>query len=190
MEKALRQTPWEQVTHLLGNRPDGSSWRISYFDAIRLVEDGTAHFHITRANLQVELIVVNNAWGYKCLRPIDDAKSEVLLSLPTPNELDLPSTPTYRSPPEGLREMTIDVAEAMAQMIKSLVETHGFELPIHVAVVSMDGRFVCGTYFFNTDGERCFDIAVGTSKEHWRAPITLVFVESKTGKAWMARAQG
>ena len=86
VEKTLRLTPWELVTYLLGNTPDGSCWRMKYFDAIRLVEEGTAHFYIMRTGLRIELIVVNNAWGYKCLRARDDAMSEVLLSLPTPNE--------------------------------------------------------------------------------------------------------
>jgi hypothetical protein len=59
---------------------------MTYYDAIRLVEEGMAHFHIVRAGLRIELIVVNNAWGYKCLRAKDDAATEVLLSLPAPNE--------------------------------------------------------------------------------------------------------
>ena len=86
VEKTLRLTPWEFVTHLLGNTPDGSRWRMVYFDAIRLVEEGIARFYIMRAGRPIELIVVNNAWGCKCLRTKDDAMSEVLLSLPTPNE--------------------------------------------------------------------------------------------------------
>jgi hypothetical protein len=86
VEKTLRFTAWELVTYLLGNTPDGNSWRMTYYDAIRLVEEGKAHFYIMRAGLPIELIVVNNAWGYKCLRATDDATSEVLLSLPTPSE--------------------------------------------------------------------------------------------------------
>jgi hypothetical protein len=86
VEKTLRLTPWELVTHLFGSTPDGGSWRMTYFDAIRLVEDGTASFYVTRGSLRIELIVVNNAWGYKCLRAKDYATSEVLLSLPNPNE--------------------------------------------------------------------------------------------------------
>src|SRR3984893_5024270 len=73
VEKSLRLTSWELVTHLLGNRSDGSSWRMTCYDAIRLAEEGIARFYIMRAGLRVELIVVNNAWGYKCLRAEDDA---------------------------------------------------------------------------------------------------------------------
>src|ERR1700730_18404932 len=68
VEKSLRLTSWELVTHLLGDKPDGSGWRMTYCDAIRLVEEGTARFYIMRAGHPIELIVVNNAWGYKCLR--------------------------------------------------------------------------------------------------------------------------
>lgn len=56
---------------------------MTYFDAIRLVEEGTAHFYIIRAGLRMELTIVNNAWGYKCLRTKDAPATEILLSLPT-----------------------------------------------------------------------------------------------------------
>src|SRR5450759_3179549 len=93
VEKTLRSTPWELVTHLLGNTPNSSNWRITYFDAIRLVEQGMAHFYITRAGLPIELIVVKNAWGYKCLRAKDGATTEILLSLPTASDGTLISCP-------------------------------------------------------------------------------------------------
>src|ERR1700694_416390 len=51
VEKSLRLTSWELVTHLLGNRSDGSSWRMTYYDAIRLAEEGIARFYIMRAGL-------------------------------------------------------------------------------------------------------------------------------------------
>jgi len=86
VEKTLRLTPWEYVTDLLGNRPDGSKWRMTYLDAIRLVEDGAARFYIVRAGRRVELIIVNNTSGYKCLRAKEDPAIEVLLTLPTPDE--------------------------------------------------------------------------------------------------------
>lgn len=54
-EKTLRLTPWELVTHVLGNTPAGSSWRLTYFDAIRLVEAGTAHFCIMRSGLPIRV---------------------------------------------------------------------------------------------------------------------------------------
>jgi hypothetical protein len=74
---------------------------MTYFDAIRLVEDGTASFYITRGGLRIELIVVNNAWGYKCLRARDDATTEVLLSLPTSIKSEW-STPARESPPDSM----------------------------------------------------------------------------------------
>jgi hypothetical protein len=59
---------------------------MTYYDAIRLVEEGIAHFYVMRGGLPAELMVVKNACGYKCLRAKDDATTEILLSLPTPDE--------------------------------------------------------------------------------------------------------
>jgi hypothetical protein len=84
VEKTLRLTPWERVTHLSGNTSDGHLWRMSYYDAIRQVEEGTALFYIQRDGIRILLTVVKNAWGYKCLRTEDDRENEVLLCLPTP----------------------------------------------------------------------------------------------------------
>jgi hypothetical protein len=59
---------------------------MTYFDAIRLAEEGIAHFYIMRGGVLIELIAVNKAWAHKCLRARDDASAEILLSLPCPNE--------------------------------------------------------------------------------------------------------
>jgi hypothetical protein len=86
VEKTLRLTPWELVTHLLGSKPDGSTWRMTYYEAVRRAEAGTAHFYIMRGGVAIQLIVVNNALAHQCLRAKDDATTEILLSLPAPNE--------------------------------------------------------------------------------------------------------
>ena len=54
---------------------------MTYLDAIRLVEDGTAGFCIVRAGLRAELLIVNNTGGYKCVRAKEDRGIEVLLTL-------------------------------------------------------------------------------------------------------------
>jgi hypothetical protein len=86
VEKTFRLTPWESVTHLLGTKADGSTWRMTYYEAVRRAAEGTAQFYIMRGGVAIQLIVVNNAMAHPCLRAKDDAATEILLSLPVPNE--------------------------------------------------------------------------------------------------------
>jgi len=83
VEKLARSTPWEHVTQVLFRGPNGKLRRMTYFEAIHRVKNGTAHFYVTYHGRQVELELAHNALGEECLRASIGGKDvDVLLSLP------------------------------------------------------------------------------------------------------------
>jgi len=86
VEKAFRLTPWEHVTHIYYRGPDGTPRRMTYFDAIRAVEENTAHFYVVREGNRIALELAHNALGYRCLRASEGNVKDILLTVPDDRE--------------------------------------------------------------------------------------------------------
>jgi len=83
VQKLARSTPWEHVTHIFYQDPDGKLRKMKYFRATHRVKNGTAHFYVTYQGRRVELELAHNAIGEECLRAkIEGEMIDVLLSLP------------------------------------------------------------------------------------------------------------
>jgi len=83
VEKVARSTPWEQVTHIFCRVAEGRLLKMSYYDAVRQVGEGTACFYVIHQERQVELALAHDALENECLRAvIDGQKIDVLLRLP------------------------------------------------------------------------------------------------------------
>ena len=83
VEKVARLTPWEYVSHIFCRTADGQIRRMTYYKALRHVEQGTAHFYVIHQGRQVELELARDALGNGCLLAmIDGQKIDVLLRLP------------------------------------------------------------------------------------------------------------
>lgn len=83
VEKLARSTPWEHVVHIFCRAPNGRLRKMKYYDAIRQVKNGTAHFYVIHKGRSVELQLAENALGQECLRAsIGGQETDVLLGLP------------------------------------------------------------------------------------------------------------
>jgi hypothetical protein len=81
INKSDRYDPHERITHV-GGYTD-RQWKLTQPEAIKLIEDGTWRFYVTKNGQRVNVIVAVSRWGNKYLKTENDGEQpNNLLSLP------------------------------------------------------------------------------------------------------------
>lgn len=83
INKSNRTNPHERITHVGGQNPNGTSWRLPQEEAITGIESGKWAFYVVRGGNQVAVIVAVSRYGNKYLKTVADSEQpDNLLSLP------------------------------------------------------------------------------------------------------------
>jgi hypothetical protein len=73
-------------------------------------------------------------------------------------------------------------AEKLADILRTLIEVHGFQPPILFAMIAINGSTVTGYYYQHDDHLEC-KFTSQILKDHFTLPVNIMFVDSSTGNA-------
>lgn len=83
IKKTNRISSHERISHVGGQNPDGTQWKLSLTDAIKGIESGQWKFYVSVGGDSVWVIVSKSAAGNKYLKTENDGdQPNNLLSLP------------------------------------------------------------------------------------------------------------
>jgi Protein of unknown function (DUF3892) len=83
INKTDRFNPHERISHIGGQNPDGTGWRLTQQEAIQGIESNRWAFYVLRGGREVNVIVAKSAYGHKYLKTVADGEQpDNLLSLP------------------------------------------------------------------------------------------------------------
>jgi hypothetical protein len=83
INKTDRYDPHERISHVGGENPDGSRWRLEQQDAIRRIENGEFSFYVLSGGSRAAVVVAVSRYSHKYLKTVADGdQPNNLLSLP------------------------------------------------------------------------------------------------------------
>jgi len=82
INKREHYNPYQRITHVGGQNPNGNNWKLAADEAIQGIETGKWSFHITRGGHTVAVKVAVSRFGNKYLKTeADNETPDNLLSL-------------------------------------------------------------------------------------------------------------
>lgn len=83
INKTNRQDPYDAIDSFGGRNSDGTRWKKSLAEMIKLIEDNKFSFYVVVGGRSVDVIIATSAAGHKYLKTVaDEMMPNNLLSLP------------------------------------------------------------------------------------------------------------